>query len=232
MQYRRLLRLPGLRPMGRWQLAQAILLFAGTPLYLLFLLAAAAAAATDQISPFPFSAALAVTAAWLGALYSPKLAGYAEVALSPAQRARYGGLGRFAVGVATEFAFMLLQDAVSAVAKSAAILRLGRAGWPAQNRSDRGVGWYEAARLLWPQTAIGVVVFTCFALSGWTALIWAAPLAGGLLLSIPLCVVSADPRVGNWMRRYQIAAIPEEIASAQRGREQVALSFQPQAEPD
>ena len=42
-----------LRPMGRWQLMQAILLFAGAPLYLLFLLAAAVAAATDPISPFP-----------------------------------------------------------------------------------------------------------------------------------------------------------------------------------
>ena len=86
MQYWHLLRLPGLRPMGRWQLVQAILLFAGTPLYLLFLLAAAAAAATDRTSDFPTAPALALTAAWLGALYAPKLLGYVEVALSPDKR--------------------------------------------------------------------------------------------------------------------------------------------------
>ena len=47
LQYRHLLRRRDLRPMGRWQLVQAILLFAGMPFYLLFLLAAATAAATD-----------------------------------------------------------------------------------------------------------------------------------------------------------------------------------------
>ena len=46
-EYRHLLRMPGLRPMGRWQLVQAILLFGCTPFYLTFLLAAAWAAATD-----------------------------------------------------------------------------------------------------------------------------------------------------------------------------------------
>ena len=124
LQYRHLLRLPGLRPMGRWQLLQAILLFVGTPLYLLFLLAAAAAAATDAASPFPAGPAFALTAAWLGALYAPKLLGYAEVVLSPAKRASYGGLGRFVVGALAEIGFTLLLDAVSAVAKTLAMLRL------------------------------------------------------------------------------------------------------------
>ena len=86
MQYQHLLRLPDLRAMGRWQLVQAMLLFVGAPLYVLFLLAAAAAAASDAMSPFPAAPALALTAAWLGALYAPKLLGYAEVALSPDKR--------------------------------------------------------------------------------------------------------------------------------------------------
>ena len=94
MQYRHLLRLPGLRPLGRWQLMQAILLFAGTPLYLLFLLGAATAAATDGTSAFPTAPAVALTVGWFGALYAPKLLGYAEVALSPVKRDRYGGLAR------------------------------------------------------------------------------------------------------------------------------------------
>jgi membrane glycosyltransferase len=202
--------------MGRWQLIQAIMLFAGTPLYLVFLLAAATAAATDGTSPFPAAPALALTAAWLGALYSPKLLGYAEVALSPDKRARYGGLPRLAGGAAAETGFTLLMDAVSAVAKTGAMLRLAfgaPAGWTPQNRTDRGVGWSEATRLLWPQTILGILVFAGFASAGWTALLWALPLAGGLLAAIPLCVATADPRVGRWLRQQQIAAIPEEIAA-------------------
>jgi len=216
LQYRHLLRLPELRAMGRWQLIQAIMLFAGTPLYLVFLLAAATAAATDGTSPFPAAPALALTAAWLGALYSPKLLGYAEVALSPDKRARYGGLPRLAGGAAAEIGFTLLMDAVSAVAKTGAMLRLAfgaPAGWTPQNRTDRGVGWSEATRLLWPQTILGILVFAGFASAGWTALLWALPLAGGLLAAIPLCVATADPRVGRWLRQQQIAAIPEEIAA-------------------
>ncbi len=229
MQYWHLLRLPGLSAMGRWQLIQAILLFAGAPFYLLFLLAAAMAAATDDVSAFPAEWALALTGAWLGALYAPKLLGYAEVALSAVKRARYGGAGRFALGVASEFGFTLLLDAVSIVAKAGAMLRLalgGRIAWNSQNRSDRGVGWAEATRLLWPQTVFGIVAFGVFATASWTATLWALPLAGGLLVSIPLCVLTADPRFGQWLRERQIAAVPEELGTSTRGQPAPALALQ------
>ncbi len=218
MQYWHLLRLPGLRPMGRWQLVQAILLFAGTPLYLLFLLAAATAAATDPVSSFPAHWALVLSLAWPGALYSPKLLGYlAKCCLPPNAPATAGA--RFAFGAAAEPAFTLLMDAVSAVAKTAAMLRLAFGGaaalWTPQNRNDRGVGWLEAALLLWPQALIGTVVFAGFADAGWTATLWAAPFAGGLVVAIPLCVLTANARIGQLLRDHRFAAIPEEFDHAQ-----------------
>jgi membrane glycosyltransferase len=240
LQYRHLLSLPGLRPMGRWQLIQAILLFAGTPLYVLFLLGAAWAAATDAVSAFPANAALQLTIAWLGALYAPKLLGYAEIALSPEKRARYGGLMQFAIGVATEIAFTLLLDAISAVAKTQAMLRLAigsRADWKPQNRTDRGVGWSEAIWLLWPQTMLGVTVFAGFAAAGWTAVLWALPLSGGLLVAIPFCVITAHPRFGRWLRQREVAAIPEEInqritPSRTRAGAAATLALQTEVEPE
>ena len=42
-------------------------------------------------------------------------------------------------------------------------------------------------------------------------MLWALPLAGGLLVAIPLCVATANPRFGEWLRRHKVAAIPEEI---------------------
>jgi membrane glycosyltransferase len=202
--------------MGRWQLVQAILMFAGAPLYLLFLLAAATAAAIDLTSPFPVAPTLALATAWPGALYAPKLLGYAEVALCPDKRARYGGLALLVRGAVAEFGVTLLLDGLSAVAKSVAMfcLALGaRAEWLPQNRSDRGVTWGEAARLLWPQTLLGVLAFACFASAGWMAILLALPLAGGLLAAIPLCVLTADRRIGKRLRAWQVAAIPEEIAA-------------------
>src|SRR5262249_24475006 len=235
LQYRHVLRLPGLRPMGRWQLIQAILLFAGTPFYLLFLLAAALAAASDSVSLFPRVPALALTIGWLGALYAPKLLGYAELAMSPGKRAAYGGLAQVAGSAVAEFCFTLLLDAISAVAKTLAMVHLAfrsDIGWAPQNRADRGVSWREALRLLWPQTLLGMLVFAGFVSAGWVATLWALPLAVGLLVAVPFCVLTAEPRVGHWLRVRQLAAIPEERRGHSHVSAAAALALQPQFESD
>ncbi len=213
LEYRHLLRMPGLRPMGRWQLIQAILLFGCTPFYLIFLFAAAFAAAADRQSPFPAGAVLTVMLAWAGAIYAPKLLGYLEVLLKPAQRARYGGTAPLLVGIMAETVFTLLMDALSVISKTETTVRLllgMRPAWTPQNRSDRGVTWAEAARLLWLHTAVGVFVFTGFARAGLATVLWALPLAGGLLAGIPFCVLTANPRFGAWLLRLKVAAVPEE----------------------
>ena len=78
--------------------------------------------------------AVALTVGWFGALYAPKLLGYAEVALSPVKRDRYGGLARIVGGAILEIGFTLLLDAVSAVAKTGAMLRLPFARHPDGHR--------------------------------------------------------------------------------------------------
>jgi len=216
LQYRHLLRLPGFRWMGRWQLVQAIMMFVGAPLYVAVLLLAAFLAATGAATEVPRGPLLGLTLAWTVALYAPKLLGYAEVLIFPARRARYGGGWRFALGAVLEFVFMLLMDAVAQVHKTLAIIRLSlgyRAAWLPQNRSDRGVGWDEAARMFWPHTLVGTAVFAGFAQAGGVAVLWALPFAGGLLLAIPFCVVTADPGFSAWLRRHGIAAVPEEVAA-------------------
>jgi membrane glycosyltransferase len=235
LQYRHLLCLPGLRAMGRWQLLQAILLFTGAPCYLLFLLAAAVAAGTDATSPFPIAPALGLTAAWLAAVYAPKLLGYAEIALSPARREQFGGFARVAVGAVAEFLFALLLDGVSVVAKTGAMLRLARGAhpnWLPQNRNDRGVSWGEAFRRYWPQTLLGVLALSGFMPAGWIAMLWASALSAGLLLAIPLGVLTADPRTGRWLREHQIAAVPEEHPARLPARAVSAVALQPQSEAD
>ena len=215
LQYVHLLCLKGLRPMGRWQLVQAILLFVGAPFYVLFLCGAAVAAATDYASAFPAGPALALTMAWSGALYVPKLLGYLEVLVSCRKRAGYGGAVRFLAGVLAETVFTLTYDAITPMSKTVAMVRLAfgaRPGWGAQNRFDRGVGWAEAMQLCWGHTVLGIVVFVAFACSGWHAVLWALPFAGGLLVALPFVVITADRRLGRWLRRHGIAAVPEEVA--------------------
>jgi membrane glycosyltransferase len=215
MEYRHLIAMSGLHAMGRWQLAQAMLLFAGAPFLLLFLAGAAVAAATDHVSTFPAGAALALTVAWIGGLYAPKLLGYLEVLISTEKRERYGGAARFLIGMLMETVLTLAYDAIAPLSKTVALVRLMlgvRPGWAAQNRADRGVGWAEAARLYWPHTLLGIAVFSAFACAGPRTVLWALPFAGGLPMAVPFAVVTADGRLGRWLRRCGIAAVPEEIA--------------------
>ena len=214
LQYGALLRMPGLRPMGRWQLLQAMLLFAGAPLYAaMFALAVANAVAGGGDAPSR-ARVVALAAAWSLTLYGPKLLGYLEVLVSRAKRARYGGGARFAAGVACEIVFTLLLDAPMTLTKTFALIRVlsdRKPAWLPQNRRARRVGWIEAARMLWPHTLAGILAFTLLASASWFAAAIAAPFAGGLLVAIPLCVWSSGPTVSAWLRRLGIAATPEEI---------------------
>jgi membrane glycosyltransferase len=91
-----------------------------------------------------------------------------------------------------------------------------RASWLPQNRADRGIAWADAARLLWPHTLVGLAVTLAFATVSLAALLVALPFTLGMVLAIPLCVWSADPRLSAWLRARRIAATPEEIAAAGR----------------
>lgn len=218
LQYRHLLRLPGLRPMGRWQLVQAMLLFAGAPFSMAMLALASLAVATG--AAVEAGRLLAFALAWTLAAYSPKLLGYAEVLCARGLRARYGGAGRFAAGVAAETVFTLLLDVVTQAHRTIALIRLAlgaRPGWLAQNRAARGVGWGEAAWMFWPHTAFGMAVFAGFFSASWVAALSALPFAGGLLAAIPLCVLTADPRISAWLAARGIAAAPEEITAETTG---------------
>ncbi len=208
MQYFSLLRLPGMTWMGRWQLAQAILLFAGAPLWVAVLVFATCNAAAGSATDKP-ALALAMFAAWT-ALHAPKLLGYAQVLGTPALAAEYGGRGRFARGAALEIGFTTLLDPISVFNKAMFLVALPfrrLRGWAPQNRVDRGVSWADAARLLWPHTLFGVAVFVALPISAWP---WALPWAAGLVLAVPFCVATSAPTVSGWLRTHGLAATPEE----------------------
>ncbi|WP_243634488.1 glucans biosynthesis glucosyltransferase MdoH [Roseicella frigidaeris] len=214
MQYWDLLFLPGQSAMGRWQLVQAILLFLAAPLWVGVLLFATLNAATGGAAATPAGALLALMAAVWAMLHAPKLAGYAEVLLRPAHAARYGGRAAFLRGAAAELAFTTLLDPVSILNKAIFLVALpfGRRsrGWAPQNRADHGVAWADAARLLWPHTGFGLAVFGLLAGVAPAALPWVLPFAGGLLLAIPFCVLTASPGLSRWLRERGVAATPEE----------------------
>ncbi|MBP0495837.1 glucans biosynthesis glucosyltransferase MdoH [Roseomonas indoligenes] len=220
MQYRHLILRPGLTLMGRWQLAQAMLLFLCAPLWLGMLLAAAANAATGGGAGTPMGALAALLALTWAANAAPKLMGYAELLMRRERAALYGGRRAVLRGAGAEILFSLLVEPVSLLNKSLALGRLalgGRGGWAPQNRADRGVAWRDAARLLWPHTLIGLGCTAALASASGTALLLGLPFLAGPVLAVPLCVLTASPGLSALLVRHRIAATPEELAALASG---------------
>ncbi|MFK8250437.1 glucans biosynthesis glucosyltransferase MdoH [Ancylobacter terrae] len=217
MQYLRLLNLPGLLPTSRVQLGLAILMFLASPVFLaiwaLLLVQALIhrAGAEPWLSPDAAAWLLAVVAA---IIFMPKLASAADVLSRRAASRGFGGAGRFVAGFCAETVFALLVTPIAAMSHTLTIagllLRRG-VGWGAQARDTHRVGWGEAARRFWPHTLAGGIAASGLAGLSPLAPLYAAPIYLGLLLAVPLAVVTASPALGRWMAAMGLCAIPEEV---------------------
>jgi len=184
--------LPELGRVGRFQMFQAILHYALAPLFFAPLPLAAVNAATGGGAGTPRGALLLLLAAGYGMLLLPKLAGYAE-ALLRAGRAERGGLLR---SMGEEVLLSLLLDPVGALDRSVTVTRLAlghRGGWAPQPRTGRGIPWSASLRRFGGHTVVGGALLAAFATAGWFAALVALPFVLGLLLAVPLCVVTVRP---------------------------------------
>lgn len=219
MQYLALLRLPGQSWMARWQLVQAMLLFAGAPLLCAILLLAAINALTGGGASTPTGWLVLLLVAGWACYYAPKLAGYAEMLLKPELAATYGGREEVLRDAAAEIAFTTLMEPARLMAQSLFLVAVPfglKVGWAPQNRADRGVSWLDAARQFWPATLAGLVLTAAFAIASPLALLLVAPVLASLLLAIPFAVVTADASFSAWLRQEEICALPEEIPGGVR----------------
>ena len=215
MQYWRLLGLPGLLFMSRFQLAWAILMFLGVPATTLMIaLAPAKFIDGEDLSAFPAGLAVGLYLAFLGMFLAPKLAGLADILLTPGGVARYGGAARFLAGAVIEILFAFLLGAVTTFRITLFMIGLlfGRSVvWNGQARDAHGLSWGEAARGFWPPFLFGCVVCGALAALSPATLLWSLPLTLGYLLAFPFAVVTASPAFGRLLERQKLCAIPEEL---------------------
>ncbi len=216
MQYLKLLDLPGLFAMSRFQLMWAVLMFIGIPAWTLMiaLLPFLAADARDAAG-FPSGLAIGLYLAFFTMYLMPKFAGLIDTVLTPGGVARYGGGARFAASALMEFAFSFLQGAVSTIRTTAFMVGLlfgAKVNWGGQARDSYGLTWRQAVTALWPQTVFGVMIMTALIMINPIVFWWSLPLTAGYVLAVPFAVVTADPGVGRWMQRIGLAGIPEDFA--------------------
>ena len=215
MQYIKLVDLPGLYAMSRFQLIWAILMFVGIPAWTLMIALLPIAAWEGQsVVDYPVGLAIFLYILFFVMYLSPKIAGLIDAVLTKGGVARYGGPMRFAVSAVLELVFSFLQGAISTIRTSIFMIGLAfgkSVVWGGQSRDAYGISWATAVRNLWPQTLFGVVFCGLLWKVNPAVFWWSLPLTAGYLVAIPFAVLTASPALGRWFKRVGLAGIPEDF---------------------
>jgi membrane glycosyltransferase len=215
MQYIKLLNLPGLYPMSRFQLVWAILMFIGIPAWTLMIaLLPVTAWQARGVTDFPVTLAIGLYITFFTMYLMPKVAGLLDAMLTRGGVKRYGGWLRFIPSAALELVFSFLQGAVSTIRTSIFMIGLlfGKSVvWGGQSRDAQRLSWTDAARNLWPQMLFGLVVCGALLMVAPAVFWWSLPLTAGYLLAVPFAVLTADPAFGRFLQWTGICGIPEDF---------------------
>ena len=217
MQYWRFLSLPGLKPVSRYQLALAILMFIGSPAWIgLLVLGTLAQAFSDTPGSFiRADAGMALLVCVLVMWFAPKIASAIDILLRPELRRAFGGTGLFIISFTIETVYSILLCPILWFGHTLFLIGLlfGREiGWIGQTRDDHAVPFTLALQNLWPHTLLGCAVLGLLAVTQPAAIPYALFLAGGPALAIPFAMMTASPWLGSFAARIGIGRLPEETA--------------------
>jgi membrane glycosyltransferase len=215
MQYWRFLLLPRLRPVSRYQLVLAILMFIGSPAWIgLLVLATIALATSDDPATIMRGDVGGALLIWVLVMwFSPKIAGALDVLLSPQERRAFGGAGRFTVNFVIETVYSIILVPTLWISHTIFLFGLlfnREIRWMGQVRDDHAVPLSLALQDLWPQTFVGCASLGLVLASQPWALPYVMLLAGGPALSVPFAMVTAWPAIGELAARVGVGRIPEE----------------------
>jgi membrane glycosyltransferase len=213
LQYRRLIGLPGLKPVSRMQLVLAILMFLGSPAWLGFMTSAAVLGMVTDYMPYRPDTGTLLFFTVLTMVFAPKLATVADVLARPDLRKAFGGPVRIVLSVLAEIVYSAMLAPIMAVAHSLFMggLLFGKTiGWGAQARGVQRLPVLLAAGKLWPQTLFGLAGFAWLSTQP-IDLVWPViPVAIGPLLAILIAVVTSTRTLGKIAIRSTLWRIPEE----------------------
>ncbi len=215
MQYVKLLDQPGLKPISRFQLLWAILMFVGVPAWTLMIaLSPFLAWHGPSREAFPVGFAATVYVIFFLMYLMPKIAGFTDILMTEGGTDRYGGRAHFLGAAATELVFSLLLGALTSFRITVFMIGLAfgkSVTWGGQQRDAMALSWREAWDAFWPQMAFGWVVFGLLWLASPAAALWSLPLTAGFLIAVPFAVFTASPALGRFFVSHRLCGIPEEF---------------------
>jgi len=229
LQHAKVLGAAGLRWHSRMHFAFGIMSYLSSPLWLMLLLIGLALAVQGALQePSYFHSAFQLFPSWprfdskrmfylfvfsMGVLFTPKFLGFLGTLLRRKARRPLGFI-RLTLGTACEVVLSALFAPVQMLLQSryVAQILLGRdAGWNSQRREEGRVSWLDAWRFHWGHTLAGLVLGATFWLLSPELFWWLSPALLGLLMAIPLSVISGSTRVGRSLAWMGLLATPEEL---------------------
>jgi membrane glycosyltransferase len=233
LQHARLLFSPGLHWMSRLHLAMGIFAYLASPLWLLLLMLSSAMVVDHQITGdvyfgptrtlFPqwpryhwpeIHGLLALT---FVLLFGPKVLALALRLWSTRGSRRFGGRLALLLSFLLEAIFSALLAPVMMLFHTGFVARIlaGNAvGWPAQPRGDRGMAWRQAVARHIGHALLGIAMLAVLGYLAPGFVPWILPVVAGLLLSVPLAVLSSRRGIGLAARRMRVFVTPEEGPAA------------------
>lgn len=219
MQYFRLLTEPGLLLTSRVQLVLAILMFIGSPAWMLFVIVATAGyvSPTVQVEIDTMGPGYTLFAIIMGMIFAPKIASFADALANRALRRRFGGALAMSFSFISEIIFSMMLAPIMAVANTIFLFRLfllrKARGWVAQSRNVQALPVSTVACYLWPQTLFGLgglaAVFSIGPMNV-AGMVICLPVFVGPVMAIVFGVTSSLPFFGRLTARLGIWQIPEE----------------------
>jgi len=160
MQYWRFLLFPGLKPVSRYQLMLAIMMFIGSPAWIgLLVLSTIALVSFESPARFIRSDVGNVLFGWVLVMwFAPKIATFIDFLLRPDARRAFGGGGRIVINFIIETAYSILLCPILWIGHTiflAGLIFKREIGWGGQLRDDHDVSFGLALSALWPQTLVG-----------------------------------------------------------------------------
>jgi membrane glycosyltransferase len=236
MQYWRFLPLANLKPVSRYQLMLAILMFIGSPAWIgLLVLATIALVSCDSPASIMRADVGNVLFAWVVVMwFSPKIATFIDLLLRKDASRVFGGRVSVIVNFVIETAYSIVLCPILWISHSIFLagLLFGREiGWGGQIRDDHAVPFQLALSRLWPQTLIGWVAIALVAATQPTMLPYVLLLAGGPALAIPFAMLTAWPPLGRLALRIGVGRLPEETAAPAELLLLALPAISPAAEP-
>ncbi|HYE35059.1 glucans biosynthesis glucosyltransferase MdoH [Methylocaldum sp.] len=228
LQHLRMVFARGLSGLSRLYFLMGIMSYLSSPLWLLFLVLTGFEAYVqsqtmpvyffgDNIFPvWPESYTVEMTTVLLvtlAMLFLPKFWSFLLLLTRPKMIRSYGGVIRAALSVFFESVFSMLTAPVLMLYQSkfvVAILLRRSVGWPPQNRGDHRLSLKEATLAHGGQTLTGLG-------AGWLSyeyvpdfFLWLIPVLAGLVLAIPISILSSSTKVGLLARKLGFFVTPEE----------------------